>query len=204
MALMSGRVCLVTGASSGIGLETARGLAELGASVVLVARDRERGESARDEVRGDAKGGAIDLLLADLSSRKQVHALAAQVRERYRSLHVLVNNAATIVRAYVETEDGIETQWAVNHLAPFLLTSLLLDLLRASAPSRIVNVASQVEASGSIAFDDVGRRKRYDRVEAYCQSKLANVLFTYELARRLEGTGVTANCLHPGVIATRL
>lgn len=202
---LDGRVCLVTGATNGIGRETAMGLAERGATVLIVARDRARGRATVDDMKRRTGRADVELFEADLSSQQQVRRLAREVLARHRSLHVLVNNAATITLTRSVTVDGIETQLAVNHLAPFLLTNLLLDLLKASAPARIVNVASQVEAEGRIDFDDLGRAKSaYHRLDAYCQSKLANVLHTYELARRLTGTRVTANCLHPGVIGTNL
>jgi retinol dehydrogenase 14 len=200
---LRGKVCLITGASSGIGKETAIGLAKLGADLVLVCRAGTRGEAAAAEVR--KRGVTVELLLADLASQAAVRAVAEGVRARHDRLHVLVLNAGEIVPTRQLTEDAIERQLAVNHLAPFLLTQLLRDLLIAGAPARVVVVASQIEARGAIDFDDLMfARRRYEPLRAYFQSKLANVLFTYELARRLDGTGVTANCLHPGVIATNL
>ena len=202
---MNGKVCLVTGASSGIGRETAAGLAERGATVVVVARDPSRGRDAVSEIVRRSRRKDVGLLIADLSSQADVRRLAEDFRDKHDELHVLVNNAGVITRERTMTIDGLETQLAVNHLAPFLLTHLLLDVLKASAPARVVNVSSQVERMGAIDFDDLGREKRpYERLDAYNQSKLANILFTTELARRLEGTGVTANCLHPGVIGTNL
>lgn len=201
---MRGRVCLVTGASSGIGRETARGLVRMGARVILVARDRSRGEAARAEIAREPGGGQAELLVADLSSQRALVELAAAVRRTHPRLHVLIHNAAIIPRQREVTVDGLEMQFAVNHMAPFLLTRLLLPLLRASAPARIVVTASQVEARGQIAWEDLQSERNYTPLGAYFQSKLANVLFTYELARRLTGTGVTANCLHPGVIDTNL
>jgi len=202
---MQGRVCLVTGATSGIGRETALGLADRGAAVVIVARDAARGRATVADIRRQTGNAAVGMLKADLSSQEQVRGLARDFRARHPHLHVLLNNAGLITPTRSVTVDGVETQFAVNHLACFLLTHLLLDVLKAGTPSRIVNVASQVERLGVIDFDDLGREKTpYDRLDAYYQSKLANVLFTYELARRLEGTGVTANCVHPGVIGTKL
>lgn len=203
-ARMDGRICLVTGASAGIGKETTIGLAAMGATVALVARDRKRGERAIADVRRRTGRTDASLFIADLASMAQVRRLADEVSERLPRLHVLVSNAAVITQTREITEDGVERQLAVNHLAPFLLVNLLLDRLRASAPSRVVVVASQVEREGSIDFDDLQLERGWTRLGAYNRSKLANVLFTYELARRLRGTGVTANCLHPGVIATRL
>ena len=195
---MDGKVCLITGATSGIGKATAMGLASMGASVVMVGRDRGRGEAALAEIKEGSANASVDLMLADLSSQEEIHRLADEFEEAYPRLDVLINNAGVIRSKRVTTADGIEMTFAVNHLAPFLLTNLLLDLLKASAPSRIVNVSSGEQRNGTIDFDDLQGEKVYKTAKAYSQSKLANVLFTYELARRLEGTGVTANCLHPG------
>ena len=201
---MEGKVCLVTGANAGIGKATALGLAQRGATVVMVSRNRERGEAAQAEIRHQSGNELVDLLLADLSSQAEIRRLAAEFKRQYGQLHVLINNAAIIPLQRQETADGLEVQFAVNHLAYFLLTHLLLDVLQASAPARIVNVSSQTHQWGRIDFDDLQGEKQYDPQAAYMQSKLANVLFTYELARRLQGSGVTANCLHPGGIRTRL
>jgi NAD(P)-dependent dehydrogenase (short-subunit alcohol dehydrogenase family) len=195
---MGEKVCLITGATSGIGKATAMGLANMGASVVMVGRDRGRGEAALGEVKGKSANASVDLMLADLSSQQDIRRLADEFTEAYPRLDVLINNAGVIRSKRVMTADGLETTFAVNHLAHFLLTNLLLDVLKASAPSRIVNVASGEQRNGTIDFDDLQGEKQYKTAKAYGQSKLANVLFTYELARRLEGTGVTANCLHPG------
>jgi NAD(P)-dependent dehydrogenase (short-subunit alcohol dehydrogenase family) len=200
-----GKICLVTGATSGIGLETAVGLAERGATVIVHGRDPERGHEAVAEVTHRARRGDVGLLVADLSSQAEVRRLAKDVRAEYGRLDVLVNNAGVITPKRRMTVDGLETQFAVNHLAPFLLTNLLLDVLKSSGRARVVNVTSQVERLGVVDFDDLGRERRpYERLDAYNQSKLANILFTTELARRLAGTGVTVNCVHPGVIGTSL
>ncbi len=196
---MTGRVCVVTGASSGIGRETVRALARMGATLALVCRDRGRGEATLAEA-----GDRAVLFLADLSSQAEVRRLAAALRDRYPAIHVLVNNAGVVNLRRSTTVDGIETVFAVNHLAYFLLTHLLLDRLRSSVPARIVNVASDAHRFGRIDLDDLGHARRYRTMRVYGASKLANILFTYELARRLQGTGVTANCLHPGAVATRL
>jgi NAD(P)-dependent dehydrogenase (short-subunit alcohol dehydrogenase family) len=201
---MTGKTCLVTGANSGIGKVTARRLAEMGGRVVMVCRSRERGQRALDEIRrsnGDAK---LELLCCDLSSQKAIRNLAMEFIERYDRLHVLVNNAGLMMRRRTLTEDGLESTFAVNHLAYFLLANLLLDVIKISAPARIVNVASIAHMTGTINFDDLQGEKSYSGMAAYRQSKLANILFTYELARRLEGTRVMVNCLHPGVIATNI
>jgi len=200
---MAGKTCLITGAPSGIGKETAVGLARLGAQVVIVGRDADRTRATADWVAGGANSKQVAFLLADLSSQDSVRLLAAEVRDRYQRLDVLVNNAGAIFTRRETTVDGFERTWALNHLAYFLLTHELLELLKASAPARIVNVASTMHHGGVIDFDNLQGERSYGGVRAYSQSKLANVLFTYALAGRLEGTGVTANCLHPGGVATR-
>jgi NAD(P)-dependent dehydrogenase (short-subunit alcohol dehydrogenase family) len=201
---MDEKVCLITGATSGIGKATAMGLANMGASVVMVGRDRGRGQAALAEIKEGSANASVDLMLADLSSQQEIHRLADDFKEAYPRLDVLINNAGVICSKRVTTADGIEMTFAVNHLASFLLTNLLLDLLKASAPSRIVNVASGEQRNGIIDFNDLQGEKGYKTAKAYSQSKLATVLFTYELARRLEGTGVAVNCLHPGVVGTNL
>jgi NAD(P)-dependent dehydrogenase (short-subunit alcohol dehydrogenase family) len=199
---MQGRICLVTGSTSGIGKATALGLAKLGATVIVVGRDRDRGSAAVAEISAASGNPNVDLLLADLSSQASVRQLARDVQSRYPNLHVLVNNAGGVYSQRSETVDGIETTFAINHLAYFLLTNLLLDLLKASAPARIVNVTSTAEARGSIDFEDLQGKRQYRAFPAYAQSKLANVMFTYELADRLAGTGVIVNCVHPGMVAS--
>lgn len=201
---MQGKICIVTGANSGIGKVTALELAKMGATVVLVSRDRTRGEAAQNEIRAQSGNDAIDLLLADLSSQQSIRQLAEDFKQRYTQLHVLINNAGVFGLTRRETVDGLEMTFAVNVLAPFLLTSLLLDVIKASAPARIVNVSSNSQEANYLKLDDLQSMKHYRPMRAYSQSKLAVVLFTYELARRLEGTGVTANCLHPGFVATNI
>ncbi len=201
---MQGKICMVTGANSGIGKATALGLAQMGATVVMVCRDRARGEAAQSEIKAKSGNNAVDLLLADLSSQQSIRQLAENFKQHYTQLHVLINNAGAFYLTRHETVDGPEMTFAVNHLAPFLLTNLLLDVLKASAPARIVNVASASHEAGYIKMDDLQAKKRYRPMRAYGQSKLAVVLFTYELARKLQGTGVTANCLHPGFVATHI
>src|SRR5215204_4571419 len=195
---MGEKICLITGATSGIGRATAMGLANMGASVVMVGRDRGRCQAALAEIKEGSGNASVDLMLADLSSQQEIHRLAHEFKEAYPRLDVLINNAGVIRSKRITTADGIEMTFAVNHLAYFLLTNLLLDMLKASAPSRIVNVSSGDHSNATIDFDDLQGEKGYKGAKAYSQSKLANVLFTYELARRLEGTGITANCLHPG------
>ena len=200
---MTGKVCLVTGANQGIGKETAVALARIGATVVMTSRDRVKGEAALADVRTRSGRQDVELMLADFGSFASTRQLAADFKAKHRRLDVLVNNAGAIMTSRSETSDGFETTFGVNHLGYFLLTSLLLDTVKASAPSRIVNVASRAHLRSEMDFDDLNSRQgRYSAMTTYARSKLANVLFTYELARRLQGTGVTANCLHPGVVRT--
>src|SRR5919202_4606855 len=198
---MRGRICLVTGATSGIGKATALGLARLGATLVLVTRDPQRGATTVAEIKQQTGNDALDFLTADLTSQQSIRRLADEFKRKYQHLHVLVNNAGGVFPRTL-TVDGLEKTFALNHLAYFLLTELLLDVLKASAPGRIVSVSSEAERGGKINFDDLQSYRKYNAMRAYSQSKLANVIWTYELARRLEGTGVTANCLHPGAVAT--
>ena len=201
---MQGKVCIVTGANSGIGKATSLGLAQMGATVVMVCRDRTKGEEAQNEIKTKSGNNAIDLLLAELSSQDSIRQLVENFQQHYMQLHKLINNAGGVNLSRRDTVDGFEMTFAVNYLAPFLLTNLLLDKLKASAPARIVNVSSESHESGYIKMDDLQLEKKYRLMRAYGQSKLALVLFTYELARRLQGTGVTANCLHPGFVATNI
>jgi NAD(P)-dependent dehydrogenase (short-subunit alcohol dehydrogenase family) len=198
---MTGRVCVVTGATRGIGRATAEGLARLGASVVMLCRKREDGEKVSREIAADA-GMIPDVVPADLSSQTSIRQAALYLRDRYPRLHVLINNAGVIPRQREVTVDGLELQFAVNHLAYFLLTDLLLPQLEAGAPSRIINVSSGAHTHAAIDFNDLQADRGYESKQVYSRSKLANILFTYELSRRLRGTGVTANCLNPGVVAT--
>jgi retinol dehydrogenase 12 len=201
-AAMDGKTCLITGATSGIGKETAVALARLGARVVLIGRDAGRTRATADWITGQAGAEPVAFLVADLSSQAEVRRVARDFRDKYARLDVLVNNAGAIFTRRETTVDGFERTWALNHLAYFLLTHELLDLLKAGAPARIVSVASTMHTGGVIDFDNLQGETSYGGVSAYSRSKLANVLFTYALARRLEGTGVTANCLHPGGVAT--
>lgn len=201
---LSGRTCMVTGATRGIGLAAAHGLARLGASLVLVGRDRERGERVVEEIQRESGGRDVTLLLADLSSQAEVRRLAGEFLAMERPLHVLLNNAGVINLRRIETSEGLEATFALNHLAYFLLTELLLERLKQSAPARVVSVASDAhaQARGRLDFDDLESRERYAGMRVYGKSKLANILFTRELARRLAGSGVTANCLHPGFVGS--
>lgn len=207
-------VCLVTGANSGIGKETAKGLVRLGAHVIMVCRNPERGRDAQAEIQAVAQkaqpsqADATDLRIADLGVQEEVYHLGETLRADYDRLDILVNNAGVFLADREETPDDIETTFAVNHLAPFLLTHLVLPLLKEAAgrtgEARVVTVTSEAHRGTSIDFDDLNAEDSYGMVQAYGQSKLANVLFTHELARRLRGTGVTANCVHPGVVATNI
>jgi len=198
---MRGRVCVVTGATSGIGRATTLALGRMGATIALVCRDPARGAA----VRAEMPEADVAVYRADLASQREVRALAAELLARYPAMHVLVNNAGVVNLRHATTVDGIETVFAVNHLAYFLLTALLLDRLKASGPARVVNVASEAHRfARTIDFDDLGHERRYRGMRVYGHSKLANILFTYELARRLAGTSVSANCVHPGGVATGL
>ncbi|MBE3558571.1 MAG: SDR family oxidoreductase [Ktedonobacteraceae bacterium] len=201
---MDGKICMVTGANSGIGKVTALELAKLGAIVVMVCRDRQRGEAAQYEIKQQSGNDNVDLLLADLSSQQSIQDLVERFKARYDHLHVLVNNAGSVFLSRQLSVDGIEMTLAVNYLSVFLLTNLLLDTLKASAPARIVIVSSISHYRGKIDLDDLQMTKGYRLMRAYENTKLMGVLFTYALARRLEGTGVTANCLHPGTVATNI
>jgi len=198
---MAGRTVLVTGGSGGIGKATALALAAMGAQLAITGRDRGRAEDAAHEIR-TAGGGQVDVFVADLSSQSEVRRLADEILQTLPRIHVLVNNVGGYWNTRHVTADGLERTFALNHLAPFLLTTLLLDRLKQSAPSRVVTVASHAQAMGRMDFDDLQGERSYSGARAYNQSKLANVLFTYELARRLQATSVTANALHPGVVRT--
>jgi retinol dehydrogenase-12 len=199
---MKGKVCLVTGASSGIGLETARGLAEKGATVVLLVRSRERGEAAIAEIRRGVPDAPLHLVLGDLYAMAEVRRAAADFQSRWNRLDVLVHNAGLIHKTRELTVDGFERTFALNHLAPFLLTYELRELLQRSAPARAVTVASLAHKWGALDFDDLQAERGFREMTAYGNSKLCNILFSNELARRLAGTGVTSNSLHPGTVRT--
>jgi NAD(P)-dependent dehydrogenase (short-subunit alcohol dehydrogenase family) len=200
---MKGRVCIVTGATAGIGKATAHRLAELGATVVAIARDAHKGKATVAEIQARTGNRDVSLLLCDFSSQADVRRVAAEFREKHDALHVLVNNAGAVLGEHRITPDGLEATFATNHMGYFLLTTQLLDLLVASAPARVVSVASDAHQWGGLDLDDLRwERRRYVPMQAYGASKLANVLFAAELARRLAGKGVTSNSLHPGVIAS--
>ncbi len=200
---MTGKICLITGGTSGIGKATVLALARMGATVAFTARDVEKGKAVAAQIRSVSESNTVDFLECDLSSLTSVRDCCTQFRERYSGLHVLINNAGTWEGGRKVSKDGIENTLAVNHLAPFLMTNLLVDLIKKSAPSRIISVSSGLHG-GTIAFEDIEFKKRFMAIMAYRQSKLANMLFIKELSRRIAGTGVTANSLMPGFVATGL
>ncbi|HEV8193508.1 MAG TPA: SDR family NAD(P)-dependent oxidoreductase [Ktedonobacterales bacterium] len=199
---MAGKVVLITGGTGGIGKATAIGLATLGARVGVTGRDHARAEQAAADIRAASGNPAVDAFAADLTSQAEVRRLAVAVLDAYPRLDVLVNNVGGFWAHRHPTVDGLERTFALNYLAPFLLTNLLLQRLTASAPARIITVSSGTQALGRIAFDDLQGARNYSGQRAYYQSKLATVMFTNELARRLKGTGVRATSLHPGVVRT--
>ncbi len=201
---IDGKTCIITGATSGIGKASAEQLALMGAHVVMVCRNQKKGDRAKAEVEAKSGIKSLELMRADLSSLASVRAFAEEFLKNHDALHVLLNNAGVALPLRSTTIDGFETTFQVNYLSHFLLTNLLLPILKKSAPSRIVNVSSVAHYGGHLNFDDLQMEKGYGVMRAYSQSKLALVLFTHELARRLQGTGVTANCLHPGAVATNI
>ncbi len=203
-ALMGDRVFLVTGANSGIGKATALGLARLGGTIVMACRSAKRGEAARQDIVRDSGNSKVYLEIVDLASEDSTRSFAEEFTRKYPRLDVLINNAGVYTSHREVTPDGLERTFEVNYLSGFLLTHLLLDLLKKSAPSRIVNVSSSAHSGGTIHFGDLQGEQRYGGFGAYGQSKLAQILFTQELARRLQGTRVTVNACHPGVIRTNL
>jgi NAD(P)-dependent dehydrogenase (short-subunit alcohol dehydrogenase family) len=202
---MEGKICMITGANSGIGKATAMGLAKMNATVVIVCRNKERGEPALKEIIEKTGNNKVDLFLCNLSSLESIRNLATEFKNKYQNLHVLINNAGVMLSKRVSSVDGFEMNFAVNHLAPFLLTNLLLDILKKSAPSRIINVASAAHKYGTVDFEDLqGEHKKHRFMGLYGDSKLTLMLTSYEFSRKLEGTGVTLNTVHPGVVNTNL
>jgi len=199
---MGGKTVLITGGTSGIGKATAVALAAMGADVVITGRNTERGEAAVEEIKDRSHSESVELILADLSVQSEVRRLAETFLARHDRLDVLANNAGLVQSKRTETPDGIETTLAINHLAPFLLTNLLLERLKESAPSRVITVSSEAQRWGSMDFGDLQSRRRYRGFPVYGMTKLANIMFTYELAERLKEKGITANCLHPGSVGT--
>ena len=198
------KVCIVTGATSGIGEATAHELARMNATVVVVSRDPKKCERVVSEIKEQTNNSSVDFLAADLSSQKEIRRIVEEFRSRYNRLDILVNNAGAIFLSRFKSADGIEKTFALNHLAYFMLTNLLLDMLIASAPARIINVTSAKHTGAVMNFEDLEFRKGYSGQKAYMQSQLANLLFTFELAHRLEGRGVTVNAVHPGFVETNL
>lgn len=200
---MNGRVCLITGATSGIGKAAALALARMGATVVINGKDPKKGEEAAKQIRRMSGNDNVKLMIADLSSFSEIRKLADELKATYDRLDVLLNNAGVFYSHNERSQDGIEMQFAVNHLGHFLLTNLLLDILLESSGSRIINVSSNAHFGGTIDFKDINSEDRYFGWKVYCRTKLANVLFTYELSRRTDNKSVTVNSLHPGMVRTR-
>lgn len=199
---MNGKVVMITGANSGIGKHTAIALAKMGATIIMVCRNGKRGEKALEDIKEKTKSDKIELFLADLADQNSIAAMVVNFKKKYDKLHVLINNAGLFLTKRSTTFEGYESTFAINHLGHFLLTYLLLDTLKASAPVRIINVASAAHNFAKINFDDINMENNYSAIRAYANSKLYNILFTYELARRLGNTGITVNALHPGTVRT--
>ncbi len=204
MTDLTNKQVLITGATSGIGKVTALELAKMNAHVVIVGRNPAKTAATVHEIQAQSGNPVVEMLLADLSSMQEVRQLTQQFKDRYAKLDILINNAGVIMTSRQETVDGYEMTFAVNHLAYFLLTNLLLDVLQASTPARIINVASEIHPRGTINFADLHNQASYQFLDVYAQSKLANILFTYELARRLEDSHITVNAVDPGAVATHL
>ncbi len=201
---LKGKTAIITGATSGIGKVTALAIAREGAHLVLPVRNMEKGETLKEEIQQETGSKNIELMSCDLASLDSIRSFAKQFLAKYDRLDLLINNAGLWESKRKESADGIEMNFAVNHLAPFLMTNLLLDLIKKSAPARIINVSSTAHKYAKMNFDDLEGKKRWDSMKSYAQSKLANILFTRKLAHELAGAGVTVNCLHPGVVSTRL
>ncbi len=199
---MKNKICIVSGANSGIGKVTASALAEKGAQIVMVCRSKEKGLAALNEIKEKTKSKDIELITADFASQKSIREAASQIKAKYPIIDVLVNNAGAINELRTENAEGYETTFATNHLGYFLFTNLLLDNLKAAPRARIINVASEAQRVGKLDFYDLQSKNNYTPMKAYCMSKLANIVFTYELSKRLQGTNITTNCLHPGVVNT--
>jgi NAD(P)-dependent dehydrogenase (short-subunit alcohol dehydrogenase family) len=197
------KICIVTGANSGIGKATATGLAKMGAKVIMLCRDQTRGEKALQEIKTESNNEYIDLMIADLSLQNSIRQFASDFKKKYQKLDILINNAGVNYNKRVETSDGLEISFAVNALAPFLLSNLLLDVLLKSVPSRVINVASVMQTN-KIDFDNLQVKKHFSFMKSYGQSKSANVLLTYEFARRYRDSGISFNCLHPGGVNTNI
>jgi len=199
---MKEKICIITGANSGIGKETAIKLAQLGIKVVMICRSAEKGLAAQQEIIAKSNNKNVELHIADLSSQIEIRQLAHELKIKYPEIHILINNAGAINDTFSLTVDQIETTFATNHLAYFLLTDLLIDNLKSAGHARVINLASEVQRMGKINFDDINYIKNYSSMTVYSQSKLANIMFTYEMARRIAGANITVNCMHPGVVRT--
>jgi NAD(P)-dependent dehydrogenase (short-subunit alcohol dehydrogenase family) len=204
MTDMDGKVCIVTGSNSGIGKETVLALAEMGATVVMAVRDAEKGENARAEILEQTGNTKTDLMICDVASLESIREFAREFTEKYDRLDVLINNAGCTIHKREVTIDGFERTLAVNYLGPFLLTHELLTILKSSAPSRVINLTSGIHFRAKVDFDDLQKERKYKAMDAYGEAKLMVVMYTYELARRLEGTGVSVNVVHPGFAATNM
>ena len=202
--LLKDKICLVTGATSGIGLETAGSLAELGATVIITGRNEDIGKKVVSDIKNRTGNGFIELLIADFASQAEVRRLASEVKERYDRLDVLINNAGLYQPDHTLTADGVELTFAVNYLAPFLLTHELVDLLSKGAPSRVINMSSSFHVRGKINFDDINFTKDYSGMQAYMNTKLALLHFTYQMAENIQELGITVNAVHPGIVKTNL
>lgn len=201
---IKGKTAIITGATSGLGRVTAMTLARRGAELVLPVRSTEKGEALKKEIRDKTGNASVEVMSCNLASMNSIRQFAEAFREKHDRLHILINNAGIWEMKRRQSDDGIEMNFAVNHLAPFLLTNLLIDIIKASAPARIINVSSMIHKQARMKFDDLEGKKRWNRMQAYAQSKLANILFTKKLARDLKGSGILVNCLHPGVVNTNL
>jgi NAD(P)-dependent dehydrogenase (short-subunit alcohol dehydrogenase family) len=199
---MKDKICIITGANSGIGKAAATELALTGAKVILVCRDGEKGMKTLQEIKEVSKNDSLELIIADLSRQKDIHQLSEKIHKKYPVIHILINNAGAVNDRRTETVDKIETTFATNHLAYFLFTLLILDNLKSAPKARIINLASEAQRTGTIHFEDLNLNNDFSAFKSYSQSKLANVIFTYELARRLKDTNVTVNCVHPGLVRT--
>ena len=201
---MAGKICVVTGSNSGIGKETAFALAQLGATVIMVVRNQKRGQKALDEIIAKTGNHSVSLMICDMSSMASIRSFGAELKKKHGQLNVLINNAGAEFSKRQVTSEGFERTFAVNYLAPFLLTHELLDLLKAGEPSRIINVSSGLAKNGKIDFDNLQNQRNYRGMKAYANAKLMLIMFSYALSRRLSGTGVTVNVLMPGFVATNL